>query len=133
MTKEILCATDFSDSSKDALKWSIRLAKQLNSHLTILYTYRLFKQQGEVVIDMKKKIVEEAAKLFVAWEQEMLAGKGITYDFKSEVGFIADRVEEYAKKNSIGFFVMAKGMTVCNKETVDELLRNLQMPFVIVP
>jgi nucleotide-binding universal stress UspA family protein len=132
MTNAILCATDFSESSKEALKWSIRLATELGAHLTVLYTYRLFKHNGEV-IQMKKKIEEDAHTNFALLEKELLAGTGIAYDFKSEVGFVADRVEEHARKNPIGFLVVNKGMTTANRETFDELISHLQVPLVIVP
>lgn len=132
MNTEIICTTDFSDSSMDALKWSIDLAKMLDAHLTILYTYRLFKQNGEVVA-MKKIIEEEASKNFRAMESELLVGTGIKYDFKPEVGFVADRVEEHAKKRNVGFLVMGKSMTSGNKENFDELVEHLRVPLVIVP
>ena len=96
MNTEIICTTDFSDSSTNALKWSIDLAKRLDAHLTILYAYRLFKQNGEVVA-MKKMIEDEATRNFSALEHELLLGTGIQYAFKPEVGFVVDRVEEHAK------------------------------------
>lgn len=132
MTNDILCTIDFSDSSKVAMKWSICLAKRLNSHLSILHTYRLFKQDGEVV-GTKRKIEEEASKNFGVLEKELLAGTGITYDFRTEVGFVEDRIENHTKKNKIDFLVMGKGMSLRNKEAFDELLEHLQVPLVIVP
>jgi nucleotide-binding universal stress UspA family protein len=132
MTNDILCPIDFSDSSKVAMKWSINLAKMLNAHLSILYTYRLIKQDGEV-IDLKRKIEEEASKNFGVLEKELLAGTGITYNFKTEVGFVDDRIEDHARKNKISFLVMGKGMSLRNKETFDDLVEHLQVPLVIVP
>ena len=132
MTNEVLCAIDFSDSSKEALKWSIRFAQKLNSHLTILYTYRIFKHNGEAII-MKRKIEEEAIKNFSALEKEVLIGEGISYDFKTEIGFIADRVEDHVKKNNVSFLVISKNMTTQSKETLDELVAHLRAPLVIVP
>ncbi len=132
MTKGILCTTDFSDSSKEALKCSICLAMTLGAHLTILFTYRLFKQYGEVIA-MKRKIEEDAWHNFNLLEKELLAGRAISYDFKTEVGFVTDRVEEHNKKNSIGFLVMGKSMTTLNKETFDDLVAHLHIPLVIVP
>lgn len=132
MTNGIICTTDFSDSSKEALKWSIRLATKLGSRLTILYTYRLFKQNDEI-IQAKRKIDEEALRDFSVLEQELLAGSGIEYDFKTEVGFIADRIAEHLKKNKLSFLVISKGMSIRNRETFDDLLAKLKIPLVIVP
>jgi hypothetical protein len=132
MADGILCTTDFSGSSKEALKWSIGQAQKTHCHLTVLYAYRLLKQTGEVIA-MKRKIEEEASTNFAALEKELLSGTGISYDFKSEVGFVADRVEAYAKKNQVSFLVMGKSMTTQNKETFDELVDKLKIPLVIVP
>lgn len=132
MITEILCTTDFSDSSNVALKWSIGLARNLGAHLTILYTYRLFKQNGEAVT-MKRIIEKEAAKNFGALESELLSGSGIEYEFKTEVGFMADRIGAHAKKKDIGFLVMGKTMSTANKEIFDDLVAHLNVPLVIVP
>jgi nucleotide-binding universal stress UspA family protein len=132
MTNGILCATDFSDSSKEALELAVALAKRLNSHLTILYTYRLLKQNGEVLF-IKSKMEEEGLRKFRALETEFLLGAGISYDFKTEVGFVDDRIEAHTKANKISFLVMGKNMSVGNKESFDELVENLQAPLVIVP
>lgn len=132
MKHEILCTIDFSEASRKALKWSIELARQLQTHITILYTYRLNKH-SEAAIPMKKKIEEEARTNFSEIEKDLLAGTGIEYEFKTEVGFVADRVEEHAKKKNIGFLVMGKGTSVGSKEAFDELLEHLQIPLIIVP
>jgi nucleotide-binding universal stress UspA family protein len=132
MITEILCTTDFSDSSNVALKWSINLARKLGAHLTILYTYRLFKQNGEAVM-MKRIIEQEAAKNFGALENELLSESGIEYDFKTEVGFVADRIGAHAKKKNISFLVMAKTMSMANREVFDDLVAQLRVPLVIVP
>ncbi len=132
MINGILYTTDFSEPSKEALKWSIGLAKMINAHLTILYTYRLLKQNGKV-IEMKKNIEAEAQSSFRAMESELLIGSGIEYDFKTEVGFVADRVEDHLQKNNVSFLVISKFMTTDNKETFDDLVKDLRMPLVIVP
>ncbi len=131
MTNGIVSVTDFSESSRETVRWAIDLAKKLDSHLTILYTYRLFKQDGEA-IPLKRKMEAEASKSFVELEKELLAGSGIEYDFKTEVGFVDDRVAEYLKHNKLSFLVMGK-LGARNKETFDDLLKHLQVPLVIVP
>ena len=129
---EILCTTDFSVSSQEALRWSIDLAKQLGAHITVLYTYRLFKGDGEVV-SSKRIIEEEALRNFGRLEKELLAGSGLDYDFKSEVGFVSDRVEMHAKKRNVSFLVMGKNMPDLNREGFEELMSQLRFPLVIVP
>ena len=132
MTSGILCATDFSSSSTDALKWSIGLAQKLHCHLTLLHTFRLYKHNGEAVA-LKKEMEREALDKFKVLEHELLTSAGIPYDFKSEVGFMAHRVGDHTKRNEIGFLVIGKSMTVHNREAFDELVDALKVPLVIVP
>ena len=133
MSKTILCTIDFSQSSRQTLRCAATLARDLQAHLTILYTYRLIRVKNDEVFERKKKIEEEAAQNFITIEKELLKDIGISYDFKTEVGFVADRVEAYGRKNPIGFLVIDKNMTVDSKEAFDELMENMQVPMVIVP
>jgi len=132
MTNGILCATDFSESSLEALKWAVDLSKKLGSHLTILYTYRLFHQNGEA-IEVKRRMEAVAKENFERLEKEFLFGAGISYDLKIEVGFIDDRIEDHLKKNKVSFLVMEKGLTVRNKDAFDDLINHIHLPVVIVP
>ena len=109
------------------------MAKKMGSHLTILHTYRLIKQNDEAVIPQKKKIEEEASKNLTILERELLSGSGVDYDFKVEVGFVDDRIKEHIKLNKISFLVMGKGMSLRNKESFDDLIKDLQIPLVIIP
>lgn len=76
---------------------------------------------------------QDALKNFECLEKELLADKGIVYDFKIEVGFIDDRIEKHVKMNELSFLVMDKGMSLRNKESFDDLLKQLPIPIVIVP
>jgi len=129
----IICATDFSESSKDALRWSVSLATQLKCHLTILFTYRLLNIHNGEIIELKKTIEKNAIENFTRLEKEFLIGKGIAYDFKVEVGFISNRVKDYAKKNAISLLVMSNSEKSMNRESIDELVETIQIPLLIVP
>jgi len=132
MTNGVLCIIDFTPSSKEALKCAALLSKKLNCHLTILYTYRILKQNGEAT-SLKKQSEESASRNFISLEKEVLAGKGVSYDFIMEIGFINNRAEDHIKKNNISFLVIDKGVTMRNKESFDDLAGKLQIPYVIVP
>jgi nucleotide-binding universal stress UspA family protein len=133
MTQGIICTVDFSESSKDALRWSISLARLLGTHLTILYTYRLLNSHDVEAVDFRKKIEENAKQKFASFEEEILAGSGVKYEFKIEVGFISNRVKDYVKKNTASVLVMGNKMNSSNKESFDELAASIQIPIVIVP
>jgi hypothetical protein len=134
MTKGILCTIDFSDASKEALRWSVALAESLHTHLTILHTFRLFNANLEVEAPELKRRIEENAKLqFVTLEKELLSGKGISYEFKIEVGFVTNRVKDYSKKHGLSFLVVGDTMRTNNRESFDELAKETGVPLVIVP
>jgi nucleotide-binding universal stress UspA family protein len=132
MTNGIVCVTDFSEPSKETVRWAIELAKKMGSHLTILYTYRLLHHDGEA-IPLKRKMETEALKNFTDLESQMLIGSDIEYAFKIEVGFVDDRIAEHLKDNKLSFLVVSKGLSVRNKESFDDLVSKLQVPLVIVP
>jgi nucleotide-binding universal stress UspA family protein len=133
LTKRILCTIDFTESSKDALRVALSLAHLLNTHLTILYTYRLTNSYNGEAVEQKRKIEEAAYRNFSTVENELLQNDSVPYDFKVEVGFISNRVKDHAKKNGVSFLVMGNKMNASNKESFDELAAELQVPLLIVP
>ncbi len=133
LTKAIICTIDFTESSKDALKWAVRLAALHKTHLKILFTYRLLNAHNGELAELKKKIEENAMKNFSALESEILKGRGVSYDFNVEVGFISNRIAEYVKNNGVSLLVMGKEMNGTDRESFDELVENIQVPLVIVP
>jgi nucleotide-binding universal stress UspA family protein len=133
MNNSILCTIDFSDASIDVVKYAVHLSKQFHCRLTLLYTYRLFSSQVGEVGELRKRMEEKARQNFAMLEREILAGSGIAYDFKVEVGFVSKRVEEYTKRNGVDFLVMGKKMNASSKESFDELAENLHVPLIIVP
>jgi nucleotide-binding universal stress UspA family protein len=133
MVKTILCTIDLSASSKHAIQWAVTLAQQLKAHLTILYTYRLMPAPSGEVVEVKKRMEEDALLQFKQLEKEYLNGKGVSYDFRTEVGFIADRIEDHAKKNNLNVVVMGKNVGSNNSETFTELMENIHVPTLVVP
>ncbi len=134
MSSSILCVIDFSDSSRKVLQWAVESAAYNRAHLTVLYPYRLTRLPfGESAVAMRKKIEEQAIKNFKTLETELLKDKNISYDFKSEVGFLSDRVEEHAKRNPLSCVVIDKSIRSINRESFDDLVEHAHVPVVIVP
>jgi nucleotide-binding universal stress UspA family protein len=133
ITKGILCAIDFSESSKEVLNWSVSLAKMLRTQLTVLYTYRLLNSTNGEATELKKKIEENAERNFAVFEKEFLTDQGIHYDFKVEVGFVSNRIKDYAKKNGLSFVVIGRTNNSSSRESFDELAEDVHVPLVIIP
>ena len=131
--KGILCTIDFSDGSTAALKWAIKFSGELGCNLTILFAYRLSKNVSEEVVAWKKKMESDAKEKFTVLESKYLSGTHLTYEFRTEVGFVSDRIEEYSKKNSFSFLVMDRDMCTKSKDTLEDLMEHLNVPLIIIP
>ena len=134
MEGTILCVIDFSVSSRKTLQWAIDNACQTKSRLTVLYPYRLTKlQNGESAFEMRKKIEDEAQSRFHELEIELLADAQIPYEFKTEVGFLANRVEAHSKSQGVNFLVVNRDLKTSHRESFDDLVEHTQIPVVIIP
>jgi universal stress protein A len=131
--KTILCTIDFSQSTRHSLEWAVALTRQMRAHLTVLYTYRLIQPRSGEIVHLKKVIEQEAHQKFEALEKEYLADKGVSYDFKIEVGFVTDRIEDRIKKNLLDFVVMDKPMRSNGNESFEELMEHIHVPMLLVP
>ncbi|CAN5310727.1 hypothetical protein BH09BAC3_BH09BAC3_10940 [soil metagenome] len=129
----ILCIVDFSQSSNDTLNWAISIARKLRGHLCILFVYRLVPSRSGELIHWKKTIEEEAQLKFLAIEQIELSKSGLSYEFKIEIGFIADRIENFASKNDLVFIVMDKNAYVDSTESFDDLMKLMKVPLLLCP
>lgn len=76
---------------------------------------------------------DEARQKFTFIEKNHLAGQGISYDFKIEVGFVSDRIEDHAKRNTLNFLVLDKNIKIDNNETLEELLEHIHVPMLLIP
>jgi Universal stress protein family len=133
MAKSILCAIDFSESSRNALKWAADLSSLYHYHLTILYPYRLFQEKKEDVTLLKIRNEELASKKFDIVQQECLSGKNISFDFRAEVGFVADRIEDHLRRNSIVMLVISKNMNAYIQENLAEMIDQIEVPVLVLP
>ena len=131
--KSILCTIDFSKSTRHSLEWAVSMAHQLRAHLSILYTYRLIQPRSGEIFNQKKIIEQEAKQKFEALEKELLLDRGISYDFKIEVGFVLTGLRIIQKKNTVNFVVMDKHVGANNNENFDELMEHIHVPMLLIP
>ena len=112
MQTTILYTTETKGPSKAGLQWVTNLAGSLNAHLTILQAFRLISQKGhEEIIEEKKEFEQKARDQFLQLEREILSSSGVSYEFKTEVGFAIDRIRSHIKKNKVEFLVIDNSNT----------------------
>jgi len=84
-------------------------------------------------MNWKKNMVEEIQQKFNILEKQHLIGKGLSYEFKIEIGFVADRLNEYAKYNHLDFIIMDCKTDLSGYETFQKLLNCLPAPLLLIP
>jgi len=126
----LLFVTNFSETSTAALKWAVPEASKHKLHFSVLYPYRLNQQGRKDSVQSKVELEREAIEKFEMVE-EMLKDKHLTYDFKAEIGFLRDRVQEFARKHRVAIIVI--GNDLAKDESFSELVDELTVPLVIVP
>lgn len=130
----ILSIIDFSESSRHVLRWAGDMAARLNVHLTILHPYRLNQSdRKENMVNVKKKIDVDAARNFEFMSKALFKKQNISFDFRTEVGFVQDRVQDYARRNNILFLVIALDQAAGNKEILEEMVKETGVPVVVIP
>lgn len=134
LTSTVLVVTDFSEASKEALRWAGHLAHDHNANLKVLYPYRLNQLKGKDDLGQARKNIEiEARNTFTQMAESVFKNGHTKYDFEAEVGFINDRIYSHTSKNEVLVIVISKGLANRNREAVNELLDHLRTPLLIVP
>lgn len=131
-TSSLLVVTDFADSSMQVILWAIPEAQARKLNITVLFPYRvdpLRRKENQPV--SKGELDREALKKFEQTAKGMLLSSRIPFDFRSEVGFLRDRITDFARKNNVTLVVMDSLMA--QLESFPELLTELKIPLVIVP
>jgi hypothetical protein len=133
LASSVLVLTDFSDASKEALRWAGHLANYHNAKLKVLYPYRLTQLEGKDDLFETKKNIETEAKSNFTRVAENVFNDGQRFDFSAEVGFLNDRVYSHTRKSEVLVVVISKRMASTNREALNELLDKLHTPLLIVP
>jgi hypothetical protein len=130
----VLCLIDFSEASRQALKWAADEAWKQHTQLTVLYPYRLNHLQGRDGLGkVREGLDTQAVFNFQKLAEETLDGIPIEYEFKPEIGFITDRVYAHSHIKEFSMLVISKHLAIHNKEYMMELIDLIKFPLVIVP
>ena len=136
--KTILCAIDFSESSLQALKWTMRMAQLAQAQVTVLFCYRLIAAEDDPeTLYLKKKIENDALKKFNDLEKKLGNGQAVPYQFITEVGFFPFRIEVFIRKSPVNLLVLGNSIVENFDEyknlSFEQFLKDCSVPVVIVP
>lgn len=135
--KSIVCALDFSDSSEKALEVASALARKHQAQLAILFSYRLLPAElNDEASTIKSRILTNAKEKFQKLEQKFTLPGSVDYEFKTEIGFLADRVENFARKKNVDLVVLSEEQahTVNDQRgsNLKEILEELNIQYLII-
>lgn len=134
--KPILCALDFSESSTDAMKAALEMAARFETNVTVLFAYRLVQTNGAIA-EYRKNMEAVALRNFETLMGKLTLKDPVPYEFRSEIGFLTDRIEVYSAQNKIGLIVMSQDMISSIDEhkgiSMKDFMRSLKIPLLIVP
>ena len=135
--KTILCAIDFSESSIQALRWTLKEAKLIDARVTILFCYRLISDQSKSVLDLKRLIELDANQKFRKIEAEIVHGNGPAYQFITEVGFFSSRIASLIENTPVCMVVIGNSIIEFfndnHNPSFETFLMTSLIPVVILP
>ena len=136
--KQILCVIDFSDSAGRVWSVATGIASACGAKLIVLFPYRLidYSHRGDVP-SLKRKLETDAKEKFASLQSTNPETVNVPCEFHAEIGFMADRINAYVKRNTIDMVVVGQEATAGAVDTkgfnLQELISSSKLPFIIVP
>lgn len=136
--KTILCAIDFSESSLQALKWTMRMAQLYEAEVTFLFCYRLItvSDEGES-LNVKRDMEADALNRFHQIEAKCIRVTTVPYQFVMEIGFFSSRIELFMRRSPVSLLVLGTSMIKDFNEyknlSFDQFLSATKIPVIIAP
>jgi hypothetical protein len=136
--RQILCVIDLTESSVAVLNVAAKVASAYQSNLTVLYPYRLvdYGYTGDL-IKLRQNLELEAHEKFSLIKKRVEGMDHLSFEFQPEIGFTSDRINSYINKNSPDMIIIgqvqANMIDEVNGITLQNLIKNLKLPFMLVP
>lgn len=134
MKGKILCPIDFSESSIEALKYAIEMAKREERGVTVLYSYRLIEpDQGDGILKFRNRVEMRARARFCMLEPFFHNGTVTDHEFLIEIGFFSDCILRQVRNERIDKIVIDDKMRrLVNDLPHGGFLASLPVPVIIV-
>lgn len=136
---KILYPTDFSKNSISTIDYALKVSKDQNAELILLYAYRLINNGSLDYISHRNNMAEHGQKGYESLNREKLEGSDIRYSYLSEVGFIEDRILANVKEQDVDLVILCSNVhkTIENQNKHgngnERLIKRLSCPLLLVP
>lgn len=138
--KTVILATDFSDNSKNAIRYAINLLGKENIHYLLINTYQEISVGTSVAVSMLDLLKDESIKGVAQVREDLIEEFGESLDIESRTyyGNMAKTINNLAEERSIDYAVVgtrgASGLDVfiMGSNTL-EAVTSIQVPLLVVP
>ncbi len=137
----ILVPIDFSETSRNALKYAIAIAEKAGARLTLAHAMRLIPPTPSthriVPGDLKSELEESVKAQFSILKEDILDFTELQYEFVTKIGFSIDVIESMASSKVYDLVVMGtNGATGLNKffgSTTSAIIKEVDVPVIAIP
>lgn len=131
----VLCAFNLGESADSVVKSAVAHSVRLNLPLMILCSYRLIQTNAsEEVVAVKKRFERMAFKQI---KSISTPDTGIQPSFRTEIGFLSDRVESFIKAGKVNLLVVGNSTAATIYEhkglTLKEFVKKINVPVLVIP
>jgi nucleotide-binding universal stress UspA family protein len=140
--QKILCTTDFSDASYEAIEGAVDIAKAFSSEIHLLHVVAPLPSVASHIAPAgfnmslyQDEMEKKAWQLIKTLVDERYPGAGITVHV--EQGDPANRISHFARENDIDLIVISShgqsGLAALFGSTADKVIRHAGVPVLTVP
>ena len=131
----ILCAFNLGETADEAVKKAGVLGGLFKLPVMLLCSYRLIQaKDSEEVLGIKKRYELLAAEKLKQINKTQPAMK---LSFRSEIGFLTDRIESFLKSEKVKYLVISNETAATIHEqkglTINEFIDKVKIPVMVVP
>jgi len=131
----VLCAFNLGESADGVVKSAVSFSVHQKLPLMILCSYRLIQTNAsEEVQSVKKRFENMAIKKIKSIDN---VEHGIKPSFRTEIGFLSDRVESFVKTGKVKLIVVSNETASNIYEhkglTLKEFVKKINIPVLVIP
>ncbi len=131
----ILCAFNLGESADEAVKSAVLFGFHFHLPIMILCSYRLIQSKGSEEVQTVKKRYEKMA--VEKWKHIDSAQSGIKPFFRTEIGFLSDRIESFVKSGKVRMLILGNNAATDIYEhkglTLKEFIKKVDVPVLVIP